>query len=80
MNYPSQGGISFDFADTDIRTVVDQILGSILYQNYTRNPSVTGTATLQTVASLARAELNSTLQTLLARNKAVLANLNTGCS
>jgi general secretion pathway protein D len=71
-NYPSQGDISLDFADTDIRTAVDQILGSILHQNYTIDPSVTGTVTLHTVTPLARAALIPTLQTLLAQNHAVL--------
>jgi general secretion pathway protein D len=75
-NYPAQGDISLDFADTDIRTVVDQILGGILHQNYTIDPSVTGTATLHTVTPLARAELIPTLQTLLAQNKAVLVQAN----
>jgi general secretion pathway protein D len=71
-SYPSQGDISLDFADTDIRTVVDQILGSILHQNYTIDPSVSGTVTLHTVNPLARADLIPTLQTLLAQNHAVL--------
>jgi general secretion pathway protein D len=71
---PVQGDITLDFAATDIRTVVDQILGGILHQNYTIDPAVTGTATLHTVAPLPRAELLPTLQTLLAANHAVLVH------
>ncbi|GAB0120257.1 type II secretion system secretin GspD [Acidisoma sp. 7E03] len=68
----SAGDISFDFAETDLRTVVAQILGNILKVNYTIDPSVTGTVTLHTVTPLTRAQLLPTLQTLLAQNKAVL--------
>jgi general secretion pathway protein D len=70
------GDISFNFADTDIRTVVDQVLGGILHVNYTIDPSVTGTATLRTVVPLTRDELIPTLQTLLAQNNAVLVQSN----
>ena len=73
---PSQGDISLDFADTDIRTVVGQILGTILQQNYTIDPAVQGTASLRTVTPLARAALIPTLQTLLAQNNAVLVRSN----
>jgi general secretion pathway protein D len=48
------GTISFNFADTDIRTVTDQILGGILHVNYTIDPGVSGTATLRTVVPLTR--------------------------
>ncbi len=68
----TQGDISLNFAGTDIHTVVDQILGTILQQNYTIDPSVQGTVTLRTVAPLSRAELIPTLQTLLGQNNAVL--------
>ncbi len=73
---PAQGDVSLDFADTDIRTVVDQILGNILHENYTIDPTVKGTATLRTVTPLARDQLIPTLQTLLAQNKAVLVRAN----
>ncbi|HTH99929.1 MAG TPA: type II secretion system secretin GspD [Acidisoma sp.] len=66
------GDISFDFADTDLRTAVAQILGTILKVNYTIDPSVSGTVTLHTVAPLSRDQVLPTLQTLLAQNNAVL--------
>ncbi len=72
----AQGDISLNFADTDIRTVVDQILGNILQQNYTIDPSVQGTASLRTVVPLPRDALIPTLQTLLAQDNAVLVRSN----
>jgi general secretion pathway protein D len=67
-----RGEVSLDFADTDIRDVVAQILGSMLGQNYTIDPAVHGTATLRTTAPIARDQLLPTLQTLLAQNGATL--------
>ncbi len=69
---PSGGDISLDFADTDIRAVVAQILGNILKVNYTIDPAVHGTATLHTAQPLARAQLLPALQTLLAQDGAAL--------
>ena len=68
------GDVTLDFADTDIRDVVAQILGSILRVNYTIDPAVRGTATLRTVRPLPRAELLPTLQALLAQNGAALVS------
>ena len=72
----SPGDISLDFADTDIRAVVAQILGNILHVNYTIDPSVQGSATLRTVTPLSRDAMIPTLQTLLAQNNAVLVQAN----
>jgi general secretion pathway protein D len=66
------GDISLDFADTDIREVVTQVLGNILKLNYTIDPNVHGTATLRTQRPLPRAQLLPVLQSLLAENGAVL--------
>jgi general secretion pathway protein D len=66
------GDISLDFADTDIREVVAQVLGTILKANYTIDPAVRGTATLHTTRPLRRAELVPTLESLLAQNGAAL--------
>jgi general secretion pathway protein D len=73
---PSQSDVRLAFDGTDIRTVIDQILGNILHQNYTIDPGVTGTATLRSVTPLARADLLPTLQTLLAADHAVLLRQN----
>jgi general secretion pathway protein D len=67
-----QGDVSLDFADTDIREVVAQILGAILKVNYTIDPTIHGTATLHTVKPLNRSELVPTLESLLAQNGAAL--------
>jgi general secretion pathway protein D len=72
----AQGDISLNFANTDIRTVVAQILGDMLHQNYTIDPAVQGTATFQTAAPISRDALIPTLQTLLAQNQAVLVQTN----
>jgi general secretion pathway protein D len=66
------GNISLNFADTDIREVVAQILGTILKVNYTIDPAVHGAATLHTVRPLNRSELVPTLESLLAQNGAAL--------
>lgn len=66
------GGVSLDFADTDIRAVIAQILGGILHVTYTIDPRVTGKATLHTAQPLPPADLIPTLQTLLAENNAEL--------
>ncbi len=66
------GDFSLDFADTDIREVVTQILGNILKLNFVMDPSVHGSATLHTAAPLPRSQLLPTLQSLLAQNGAAL--------
>jgi general secretion pathway protein D len=71
------GDISLTFADTDIREVVAQILGTILKVNYTIDPAVHGTATLRTVQPVARSQLLSVLQSLLAQNSAALVQSGT---
>ena len=75
-NSQSTGDVSLNFADTDIRTVVDQIIGTILQQNYTIDPNVQGTATFRTVTPLPRDALIPILQTLLAQDNAVLVRNN----
>ncbi|WP_459697320.1 type II secretion system secretin GspD [Acidisoma sp. C75] len=66
------GDITLNFADTDLRSVVAEMLGSILRVNYTIDPGVSGSVTLHTVRPLTQAEIIPTLQTLLAQNGAVL--------
>ena len=66
------GDISLDFADTDIREAVAQILGTLLHVNYTIDPAVKGTVTLHTATPLSQAQLLPVLQTLLAQNGASL--------
>ncbi len=70
------GDISLDFADTDIRDVVNQILGMILKVNYTIDPSVKGTATFHTSKPLARSQLLPLLESMLSQNGATLLQAN----
>jgi general secretion pathway protein D len=67
-----KGEASLDFADSDIREVATQILGTILKVNYTIDPTVKGTATFHSAHPLSAAQLLSVLQMLLAQNGAAL--------
>ncbi|MBV9828724.1 MAG: type II secretion system secretin GspD [Alphaproteobacteria bacterium] len=64
--------VTLNFADTDIREVTRVILGTTLKLNYTIDPSVHGTATLDTGRPLPRTALLPTLETLLNQNGATL--------
>ena len=68
------GNVTLDFADTDIREVVAQILGNTLHVNYAIDPAVHGTATLRTVTPLSDRQLIPVLQSLLAENGATLVS------
>lgn len=70
----NEGGASLNFADTDIREVVAQILGGILHVNYTIDPAVHGTATLHTSEPMSNDQLIPTLQVLLGQAGATLLN------
>jgi general secretion pathway protein D len=70
---PGQGGdVTLNFVDTDIREIVRVILGATLKVNYTIDPSVQGTATLDVSNPLPRSALLPTLETLLNQNGATL--------
>jgi general secretion pathway protein D len=68
----SGGDVSLDFADTDLREVVAQVLGAALHENYTIDPAVKGSATFHTARPLPRSMLLQTLQVLLGQNGATL--------
>jgi len=70
------GDVSLDFADTDIRDVVAQILGNALHENYTIDPAVKGTATFHTSTPMSRNKLLQTLQVLLGQNAAAMVEEN----
>lgn len=67
-----RGEFSLDFAETDIREVVAQILGGMLRANYAMDPAVHGTVTLRTSTPISRAQLLPVLQALLAQNGAAM--------
>jgi len=66
------GDVQLNFADTDIREIVRQVLGTILQVNYSIDPAVHGTATIETSKPLKREELLPTLELLLNQNGASL--------
>jgi general secretion pathway protein D len=69
---PESGEISLNFVDTDIREIVRVVLGPTLKLNYTIDPSVQGTATLEVGRPLPRSALLPILETLLNQNGAAL--------
>ena len=66
------GDITLNYVDTDIHEIVRIILGNILKVNYSIDPGLVGTATIQTVQPIKREQLLPTLQGLLAQNGAVM--------
>ncbi len=69
----TQGGdIALNFVDTDIREIARVILGETLKLNYTIDPGVQGTATLDIGKPVPRATLLSMFETLLNQNGATL--------
>jgi general secretion pathway protein D len=71
----SGGDYSLDFAETDVREVVAQILGGLLHKTYTIDPAVHGTVTLHTAQPIPARQLLPTLQLLLANAGAALTPL-----
>jgi general secretion pathway protein D len=70
------GKVTLDFVDTDIREIARTILGKLLKVNFTIDPSVKGTASIQTGKSLPRSALLPTLETLLNQNGATIVAQN----
>ncbi len=66
------GDIALNFVDTDIREIARVILGETLKLNYTIDPGVQGTATLDIGKPVPRATLLSMFETLLNQNGATL--------
>jgi general secretion pathway protein D len=66
------GGVTLNFLDTDIREIARTILGTTLKLNYTIDPRVRGTASIDTGTPLPRSALLPTLETLLNQNGATL--------
>jgi general secretion pathway protein D len=59
------GDITLNFVDLDVREVVRSVLGDVLHLNYTVDPKVQATVTLQTSRPLRRDEVLPTLQVAL---------------
>src|SRR5712691_5548934 len=69
------GDVTLNFVDTDIREIVRTILGTTLKVNYTIDPNVHGTGSIDTGTPLTREALLPTLETLLNQNGATLVGL-----
>ncbi len=69
---PPGGGVVLNFEGADLREVVRNILGDILNENYTIDPSVGGTVTIRTSTGIPRDALPATLETLLRQNGATM--------
>jgi general secretion pathway protein D len=70
------GDVTLNFVDTDIREIVRTILGTTLNLNYTIDPNVHGTGSIDTGTPLPRSALLPTLETLLNENGATLIERN----
>ena len=58
-------GVVLNFEAADIREVIRNVLGDILGQSYTIDPSVGGQVTIRTTSGIPREALPATLETLL---------------
>ena len=66
------GRVSLNFADADIREVVDVVLGDTLNLNYIIDPQVQGTVVARTSEPLDREDVIPALENILALNGAAL--------
>jgi general secretion pathway protein D len=66
------GGVTLNFLDTDIREIARAILGTTLKLNFTIDPRVHGTASIDTGTPLPRSALLPALETMLNQNGATL--------
>ena len=70
------GDVTLNLVDTDIREIARTILGTTLNLNYTIDPNVHGTGSIETTTPLPRSALLPTLETLLNENGATLIERN----
>jgi general secretion pathway protein D len=66
------GDVTLNFVDADIREIVRAVLGTTLKLDYTIDPAVRGTGSIDTPAPLPRSALLGTLETLLNQNNATM--------
>lgn len=59
------GEVTLNYVDTDVKEIARVVLGEILKVNYSIDPGLSGTVTIQTARPLKRDELLPTLQSLL---------------
>jgi general secretion pathway protein D len=66
------GDVTLNFVDADIREIVRAVLGSTLKVDYTIDPAVHGTGSIETPTPLPRSALLGTLEALLNQNGATM--------
>ncbi|MGH7031075.1 MAG: secretin N-terminal domain-containing protein, partial [Stellaceae bacterium] len=66
------GDVTLNFVDTDIREIARTILGTTLKLDFTIDPAVHGTGSIETATPLARSALLPALETMLNQNGATL--------
>ena len=69
---PAAGGVMLNFEGADLREVVRNILGDILNESYTIDPTVGGQVTIRTTTGVPRDSLPATLEMLLRMNGATM--------
>jgi len=69
---PQGGGVMLNFEGADLREVIRNILGDILNEGYTIDPTVGGQVTIRTTTGIAREALPATLEMLLRMNGATM--------
>ena len=72
LQLSEHGDVTLNFENTDLREVVNIILGDLLKVNYLIDPAVRGGVSMQTGRPLSRELLLPTLETLLRMNGATL--------
>jgi general secretion pathway protein D len=70
------GDVTLNFVDTDIREIVRAVLGTTLKLDYSIDPAIRGTASIDTPTPLPRSALLGTLETLLNQNNATMVQRN----
>jgi general secretion pathway protein D len=66
------GGVVLNFEGADLREVIRNVLGDILNESYTIDPSVGGQVTIRTSSGIPRDALYATLETILRMNGATM--------
>ena len=70
------GDVTLNFVDADIREIVRAVLGTTLKVDYTIDPAVHGTGSIETPSPLPRSALLGTLEALLNQNGATMVERN----
>ena len=74
----TDGGYKLNFDDADIKDVLQAVLGGVLHVSYTLAPNITGKITISSAAPQSRAELLSTLESVLAMQGLSMTPTSTG--